>query len=175
MKASGRNKSLVCCVVDDGLARRRRPSGGACKPPTGAMVKSHGAERDRKRPSKIGQVKIRKMNESEPYDEASKYVRYCQNYSVLDLNRKSITETWLLVIRQSVQRGHDSNLGHYMEHENWHIDAKCLIKYPRYCFWRTQGKGTSGEPTRSNTDAICQGGLVRSSVETSVMEVERRD
>jgi len=115
------------------------------------------------------------MNESEPYDEASKYVRCCQNYAVLDQNRKSITETWLLVIRQPVQRGHDSNLGHYMEHENRHVDAKCLIKHPRYCFWRTQGKGTSGEPTRLNTNATCRGGLVRSSDEAPVMGVERRD
>ena len=37
-----------------------------------------------------------------------------------------------------------------------------------------EGKGTSGDPTRPNTDALSSGGPGRSSVETPVMGVERR-
>ena len=32
-------------MIDGGLAHRKRPTGGACKLPTGAVVKSHGTER----------------------------------------------------------------------------------------------------------------------------------
>ena len=64
-------------------AHRRRSSGGAYKPPTGAVIKSHGAERVRKRLTKISQVRSRKMNESEPLMKHRNLLKLCQNYSLL--------------------------------------------------------------------------------------------
>ena len=63
-------------------AHRKRPSGGAYKLHTGAVVKSHGIERDRKRLRKISQVRTRKMNESEPLMKHRKLLKLCQNYSL---------------------------------------------------------------------------------------------
>ena len=40
--------------------------------------------------------------------------------------------------------------------------------------WRVKGKGTSGDPTRPNTNAVPSGRPTRSSVEAPVMGVERR-
>ena len=37
-----------------------------------------------------------------------------------------------------------------------------------------QGKASSGEPVRANTDAVRRGGVIRSSDEAAVMGVERR-
>ena len=71
-------------------------------------------------------------------------------------------------------RRHESNLGYHVELEKLYSNDKCLINKPEK-IWRTQGKGTSGEPTRPNTDVLYSGGSIRSSVEASVMEVERRD
>ena len=51
-----RERILNVHLLDDGLAHRRRSSGEGCKLPTGAVVKSHGIERVRKRLIKISQV-----------------------------------------------------------------------------------------------------------------------
>ena len=40
--------------------------------------------------------------------------------------------------------------------------------------WSVKGKGTSGEPTRPNTNAVYSGGPTHSSVDAPVMGVERR-
>ena len=68
------------CVIDDGLAHRKRSSGRACKPPTGAIVKSYGTERVWKRPVNTGQVRTRKMNENEPLSKHRNVQNICQNY-----------------------------------------------------------------------------------------------
>ena len=77
------NSISTCWVIDDGLAHRRRSSGGAYKPPTGAWVKSLGTKRDRKRLTKISQVRTRKVNESEPPMKHRELPEYCQNYPLL--------------------------------------------------------------------------------------------
>ena len=72
-----------------------------------------------------------------------------------------MAETYLLAIRCPVYRRRDSHLGSCMELENLVGDAK--------------GKGASGSNREAeSTDAPERGGLPRSSVEASVMLVERR-
>jgi len=46
-------------------ALRNRHSGAGFKPPLGAVVQSHGAERRGKRAGRTGQVSALKLNESE--------------------------------------------------------------------------------------------------------------
>jgi hypothetical protein len=48
------------------MTHRKRCTGEACKPPKGAVVKSHGAERLGKACTRDMQVWIKEMNESEP-------------------------------------------------------------------------------------------------------------
>ena len=48
------------------LTLRIRFAGSVCKPPYGAVVKSYGVERIRKRVSGNIQVRIKEMNASEP-------------------------------------------------------------------------------------------------------------
>lgn len=72
----------------------------------------------------------------------------------------SLEETCLLTKRQPVQRRHDLDTGVNTEQENLSIDDK--------------GKKQAFKSVRMNTDAIDRGGAARSSVEASVMGVERR-
>ena len=75
------------------MALRNRHSGAGSKPPTGAVVKSHGAERDGKRPDETGQVCAMKLNESEGFEEASLIPKRSRNQVVFDLTGTSLTET----------------------------------------------------------------------------------
>ena len=58
-------------------------------------------------------------------------------------------------------RRHEPTTGVKMERGNLAVDVKGNLQVE--------------EPTRKNTNAIARGGTVRSSVEASVMGVERRD
>ena len=54
------------------------------------------------------------------------------------------------------------------------MDGKCLNRNPDIRLGVLKGKAQVATTTRPNTDATCRGGSTRSSVEASVMEVERR-
>lgn len=69
-------------------------------------------------------------------------------------------ETCLLLGRQPVYRRHDLDSGSCMERGNLFSDAK--------------GNRQAVVPASEKTDAENRGGAARSSVEASVMEVERR-
>ena len=80
-------------------------------------------------------------------------------------------------MRQPVHRRHDFYLGSFTEGEKLCTDASgALLRKvsPGKTCWSVQGKGTSGGPTRPNTDAVPSGGPTCSSVEAAVMGVERR-
>lgn len=71
---------MSCCTTDEGcLAPRYLFSGSGIKPPTAAAIKSCRGERDGKRHCEKCQVCPKKMNESEPFDEASKTMNRRQN------------------------------------------------------------------------------------------------
>jgi hypothetical protein len=52
-RREGRKGLEVCtCLIDEGKAPRNRLTGAGSKPPSAAVVKSHGCEHRRKRPGK---------------------------------------------------------------------------------------------------------------------------
>ncbi|HDZ13433.1 MAG TPA: hypothetical protein ENH60_00865 [Pricia sp.] len=55
-----------------------RPIGEGVKPPKGAVVKSNGIERLGNDQSRIGQVRIREMNGSEPLSRCREVGTPCQ-------------------------------------------------------------------------------------------------
>ena len=59
-------------------AHRSRLTGGGFKPPKGALVKSHGAERLGKGSPRDCQVRIKEMNESEPLMRCRERATFCQ-------------------------------------------------------------------------------------------------
>ena len=67
------------------------------------------------------------------------------------------------------------NLGSFMEREKLCTDARRFTKrLPLGIRWSVKGKGTSDGPTRPKTNAVLSGRPTRSSVEASVMGVDRR-
>jgi|25_taG_2_1085351.scaffolds.fasta_scaffold05748_1 hypothetical protein len=52
--------------------------GEGIKPPKGALVKSQGIERLGNGQSRIGQVRIREMNKSEPLQRCREVATFCQ-------------------------------------------------------------------------------------------------
>ncbi len=54
------------------MAYRIGCTDSVCKPPEGAAIKSHGAERSGKRCPQGHQVSAKKLNESEPIEDMSK-------------------------------------------------------------------------------------------------------
>lgn len=70
------------------------------------------------------QVCIKKMSESEPFDDPSKTDRRCQNQDLRLRPGMSLEVTCLLTKRQPVQRRHDLDTGVNTEQGNLFIDAK---------------------------------------------------
>jgi len=60
------------------MIHRSRLTGGGFKPPKGAVVKSHGAERLGKEYPRDIQVWIKEMNESEPPMRCRESGTFCQ-------------------------------------------------------------------------------------------------
>jgi len=60
------------------LTHRGRSTGEGFKPPKGAVVKSHGAERLGKGRPRVYQVFIKEMNESEPLMKCRKSATFYQ-------------------------------------------------------------------------------------------------
>ena len=67
---------------------------------------------------------IKKMSESEPFDDPSKTERRCQNQSLRVYFGISLEVNCLLSKRQPVQRRHDLDTGADTEQENLFINDK---------------------------------------------------
>jgi hypothetical protein len=142
------------------MALRGLRSGAGLKPADAAAIKSRGGERSVKRFPAGNQVSIKKMSESEPFDNASLNVKRCQNQArVIRLGRIwRVPDDWpddnrcrggMSLIQASIR-----NMGTWpaMPREK----TSCVVA------------------ARMNTEALDRGGVVRSSDEGSVMGLERR-
>jgi hypothetical protein len=106
------------------MASRSRLAGAGFKPPGAAALKRRGGERPRKSHPLRWQVRVEKMNESEPSDDASLRTKALSKLRPRSSFRISRGDTCLRPRRQSVFRRHDLNAGSDMERENLVSDAK---------------------------------------------------
>ena len=154
------NGSSFNCARDGSLASRYRSAGTGIKPPgaavfrKGMVVSDHGK----------GVLKTSGRNQGDERkrttDHASKFPLDVVRIGGRSNSKISPRETCLLLGRQPVYRWHDLDSGSCMERGNLFSDAK--------------GNPQAVAPARENTNAENRDGAARSSVEASVMEVERR-
>ena len=154
------NGSSFNCARDGSLASRYRSAGTGIKPPgaavfrKGMVVSDHGK----------GVLKTSGRNQGDERkrttDHASKFPLDVVRIGGRSNSKISPRETCLLLGRQPVYRWHDLDSGSCMERGNLFSDAK--------------GNPQAVDPARENTNAENRDGAARSSVEASVMEVERR-
>jgi len=106
------------------------------------------------------QVCIKEMSESEPSMTYRKDYRCCQNQGSL------VALGEVCEVPDDCAGGNRYIGGMtLMQASSWNVGA---------CYLDVKGTYQVGQSTSANTDARCRGGAVRSSVEASVMGVERR-
>jgi len=154
------NGSSFNCARDGSLASRYRSAGTGIKPPGDAVFRKGMAVSDHGK----GFLKTSGRNQGDERkrttDHASKFPLDVVRIGGRSNSKISPRETCLLLGRQPVYRWHDLDSGSCMERGNLFSDAK--------------GNPQAVDPARENTNAENRDGAARSSVEASVMEVERR-
>ena len=109
------------------MNHRCRRTGEGIKPPKGAVVKSHGAERLGKVTPRVWQVWIKELKASEPLMTGREGVQSVKSYEVHD-GVISLAATCLLAKRQASYRGQELYSGLVTELENLHVDDRLLYK-----------------------------------------------
>ena len=89
-----------------------------CKPPEGAVFKRYGAERSGKKVSlKRDQVRVRKLNESEPTEDMSKRLLVVKSINSLQLIRQTVAVICLPATEQPALRRQELYTGFYTKRE----------------------------------------------------------
>jgi hypothetical protein len=109
------------------MNHRCRRTGEGIKPPKGAVLKSHGAERLGKVTPRVCQVWIKELNVSEPLMTGREGVQSVKSYEVHD-GVISLAATCLLAKRQASYRGQELYSGLVTELENLHVDDRLSNK-----------------------------------------------
>ena len=81
------------------------------------MFKRHGAERSGKRCLKRHQVRVKKLNESEPFEDMSKGPLVVKSIDNQQSIRQTVAGVCLLATEQPALRRQDLYTGFYMERE----------------------------------------------------------